>query len=83
MDTATYRNGCYNHKPYAQRVLVQDGFTTIRHGRGFNDGGTRAPRMVWIDNPMSKECDYTQHVKTNGDPGCTGCIWKTNNPTIV
>lgn len=74
---AAPRHGCFNHVPYVEKVWVQDGYTTyIEPGR---DPG-RIPRMVLIDNPMNKPCQYTLSKKTNADARCAGCMWKSNNP---
>ena len=47
--------------------MVQDGW--------FLDGVTRAPRMIAIPDPMTKECQYT---KLNPkDERCEKCTHKT------
>lgn len=76
---AADRNGCWNHKPYVPMLEVKDGFMPATDDAGV---WTVQQRVIEIENKMSRECDYTQHKKTNGDPRCADCIWKTNNPTI-
>lgn len=74
-------NGCHNHLPYADKVWVQDGWEEIKYAVHGKLTTSRTPVMKLIPNPMKKECDYTTHIKTNGDPGCNACIWKTDQPT--
>lgn len=73
-------HGCYNRAPYQSTVTVQDG-----HYPGtINTDGTlpATPKFRVIENPMTKECQYTRSQKTNGDPRCEGCTWKSNNPDL-
>lgn len=65
------RNGCYNRWPLTDSVIVQTGW-----GKPFKDGAGiiyRTALHAEIDNPMSKDCQYS---KTTRDERCDGCAWK-------
>lgn len=66
-------NACHNRNPFKERMVVQDGW--------YMDGYTRTPRMIAIDNPMSKDCQYSKDPMGYGqqDKGCEGCKWKASN----
>jgi hypothetical protein len=58
-------NGCHNHPPYRQRVVVQDGW--------YMDGVTRVAKMVQVPFKMSPDCQYSKSGLGKADPGCNGC----------
>jgi hypothetical protein len=66
------KNGCFDHAPYKNRVMVQDGWTdeplsptTLTR--------TRMPVIKAIPNPNTKDCQYSL---TTLDEKCEGCKWK-------
>jgi len=66
-------HSCYNRAPLAATIVVQDGWITsaaddLPVGAVF----TRQPRMVVIENKLSKKCQYSLHA---ADPKCSGCVW--------
>ena len=66
-------NGCYNHKPYVDTVIVPDGWDYFRDGK---NQPQRTPLLKDIPNPMTKDCQYTLHQNNHADPRCAGCIWQ-------
>lgn len=61
----TKLNGCHNHRPFVEKVMVQAGW--------FMDGQTRIAKMKMIKNPMSKgQCKYDLRET---DTRCAGCAW--------
>ena len=70
---------CYNRPPFRDSVIVQDGwiFETILNEHG-EPVRTRLPRMVEINDDMSKNCQ--QHgpmgEATLHGWDCTGCRHK-------
>lgn len=62
------RNGCFNRLALVPFVVAQDGWrynVTSDHDR--------IPELRLINNPMSKDCQYS---KTTADERCDGCKWK-------
>ena len=59
--------GCHNRKPLAESLRVQDGWFDYEDDEGRI---YRVPRMITINNPMTKECQYSA---AHDDPRCTGC----------
>ena len=64
--------GCYNRPPLKTVAVVQDGWIV--------QPGTRAPRMIAINDPMSKNCRY-ENAST--DRGCAGCIHGQHQETTA
>lgn len=76
---------CYNRAPFKDKLLVQDGYYVPLLDYPDPTGAYPVtPRKVLIDDRNSKDCQYTQSKKTNGDPRCTkdgvDCPWKSLNP---
>jgi len=62
-------NGCHNRPPLRDTAIVQSGWREI-----FIDSEqvyTRVPVMIYISDPMTKRCVYSQDNKN--DPKCIGC----------
>lgn len=67
---------CFNRPPYKDTIVVQDGW--INQEFPFI-GKTRTPRMVEIDDPMSKACQqnkppFGEAYRMGWD--CEGCRWR-------
>ena len=56
-------NGCWNRSPLKDRHIVQHGW--------IYEGATRIPIMAYIEDPMTKTCQY-QKLKKD-DIKCVGC----------
>jgi len=59
-------NGCYNRETLKTTVIVQEGWIMKEF--------TRLPKMIRIDDPLSKDCQYS---KLTDDKKCEGCKWKS------
>ncbi len=55
-------HGCHN-QPRSEGYWAKNGIDVFH--------GTGVQRMKWIEDVMSKECNYSKH-KTD-DPMCDGC----------
>jgi hypothetical protein len=62
MSTSNY--GCHNRQPLQKVRRVQTGW-------GWPDENGRV--MHWIDDTMSKTCEFTKTDLGKVDPRCTGC----------
>lgn len=66
--------GCYNRAPLREHVVVQAGW-------GFTNNDPfcleRKSNMVWIPNPMTKDCQYSVNTV---DPLCAGCAHNNSTP---
>ena len=60
--------GCFNREPLKTSRIIQD---------GFKNAGFMGPviRLIEIQDPMTKHCNYSRDDKYN-DPQCVGCKWK-------
>jgi hypothetical protein len=56
-------NGCWNRQGLKNKAIVQHGW--------IYEGATRIPIMAYIDDPMTKTCQYQRLTKD--DPKCVGC----------
>lgn len=62
------RNGCWNRKPFAKVVSVQDGWRKI--------DGVR--HMVRIPFVMARDCQFSKTTLGQADAGCLGCRHRSN-----
>lgn len=66
--------GCRDHAPYRDTVVVQDGWVDVP----LTDRQmSRMPKLVTIQVPMSKHCQYSIDTV---DPRCEGCCWHRKEP---
>jgi hypothetical protein len=74
--------GCHNREPFTTRVLVQDGVEEPPVDEGWGWYSAK-PRYRFIELRTDHfDCCYTRSEKTNGDPQCEGCKWKSTNPDL-
>lgn len=69
------KNGCYDRPPFKNKVMVQDGWydmTDHYNNEAKSFRVTRMPKMVVIDNPNSKDCQFT--MERPDFPACGGCV---------
>jgi hypothetical protein len=76
--TQPKRHSCYNRADFKQKIIVQKGWGDWFYN-GFGEP-SRCALYEEIDNPMTKDCQYTKSAKTNGDPQCAGCTRKQTIP---
>lgn len=62
--------GCWN-KTAEDGYYVQDGYLEVKpEGHEQGQPMLAVPKMVWIPNPMSRDCRYD---KKKTDERCEGC----------
>lgn len=77
-NTGEYRHGCHNRPPLLDVVLVQEGLSFPRQ---ISEASyVRDKVYVKVDNPMTKDCQYSRSAKVHQDPACKDCIHHQPNP---